>query len=185
MKPHRYGICLISRDAALRADVSAVLDRLNHWLGHETPLASQHWPDAHLDSLYRQVAGQAEAYLRQQAGEGAMALELLAFDDLAQAHAALPSACPCDHVLLDTRHLPQQPAHDPLHALLDAQPQARRSPSSAVLLCDPQHLQHWHCYRISEQQTSLVETPCAAFFLLEALRAQGHTHLSDGASSSR
>lgn len=34
MKPHRYGICLISRDPALRADVSAVLDRLNHWLGH-------------------------------------------------------------------------------------------------------------------------------------------------------
>lgn len=143
MKPHRYGICLISRDPALRADVSAVLDRLNHWLGHETPLASQHWPDAHLDSLYRQVAGQAEAYLRQQAGEGALALELLAFDDLAQAHAALPSACPCDHVLLDTRHLSQQPAHDPLHALLDTQPEARRSPSSAVLLCDPQHLQHW------------------------------------------
>lgn len=42
-----------------------------------------------------------------------------------------------------------------------------------------------HYYRISEQQTSLVETPCATFFLLEALRAQGHTCISDGASSSR
>ena len=73
MKPHRYGICLISRDPALRADVSAVLDRLNHWLGHETPHASQHWPDAQLQSLYRQVAGQAEAYLRQQAKPGALA----------------------------------------------------------------------------------------------------------------
>lgn len=143
MKPHRYGICLISRDRALRADVSAVLDRLNHWLGHETPHASQHWPDAQLQSLYRQVAGQAEAYLRQQAKPGALALQLLAFDDLAQAQAALATACPCDHVLLDTRDLQAQPEHDPLGALLDTQPEARRSPSSAVLLCDAQHLQHW------------------------------------------
>ena len=33
MKPHRYGICLISRDPALRADVSAVLDRLPRFGG--------------------------------------------------------------------------------------------------------------------------------------------------------
>lgn len=136
MKPHRYGICLISRDPALRADVSAVLDRLNHWLGHETPHASQHWPDAQLQSLYRQVAGQAEAYLRQQAKPGALALQLLAFDDLAQAQAALATACPCDHVLLDTRDLQAQPEHDPLGALLDTQPEALPHDNRAQSIAD-------------------------------------------------
>ncbi|MDO7903250.1 glucuronyl hydrolase [Pseudomonas sp. K13] len=37
-----------------------------------------------------------------------------------------------------------------------------------------------HSYRIGPQQTHLVETPCATFFLIEALRAQGQVLAGDG-----
>lgn len=67
MKQQTVGICLVSGDSALRDDVQAVLDRLNHWLGHETPAASQSWPDNDPQCLYRQVAEQAQAYVREHA----------------------------------------------------------------------------------------------------------------------
>ncbi|QKL04808.1 glucuronyl hydrolase [Pseudomonas sp. NY5710] len=37
-----------------------------------------------------------------------------------------------------------------------------------------------HRYRLDAQRTSLVETPCATFFLVEALRAQGQVLAGDG-----
>ncbi|MCU1730469.1 MULTISPECIES: decarboxylase [unclassified Pseudomonas] len=144
MKPRTVGICLISRNRALQEDVQAVLDRLNHWLGHETSLYSQHWPDSNSQCLYRQVAGQAEAYVRLHAQGHDLYLDLRVFDSAADASLALATASSeSDYVLFDTRHLHAQPDSDPLVELLDAQPEAKRSPSSALLLCDEEHLQHW------------------------------------------
>lgn len=144
MKPRIVGICLVSRNRALQEDVQAVLDRLNHWLGHETSLYSQHWPDSDSQCLYRQVAGQAEAYVREHAQGHDLYLDLRVFDTAADASVALATASSeSDYVLFDTRHLHAQPDSDPLVELLDAQPEAKRSPSSALLLCDEKHLQHW------------------------------------------
>lgn len=144
MKPRTVGICLVSRDSALQEDVQAVLDRLNHWLGHETAIASQHWPDSDSRCLYRQVAGQAEAYVREHADNHGLYLDLRCFEDAAEAREALASAdSESDYVLFDTRQLAEQPDSDPLVELLAAQPEAKRSPSSALLLCDEEHLQHW------------------------------------------
>ncbi|WP_240160541.1 hypothetical protein [Pseudomonas bharatica] len=144
MKPRTVGICLVSRDSTLQEDVQAVLDRLNHWLGHETAIASLHWPDSDSRCLYRQVAGQAEAYVREHAGNHHLYLDMRCFDDAAAAREALASAdSESDYVLFDTRHLADQPESDPLVELLAAQPEAKRSPSSALLLCNEEHLQHW------------------------------------------
>ncbi|HDS1736119.1 thiamine pyrophosphate-binding protein [Pseudomonas sp. BP8] len=143
---HRtVGICLVSRDSALREDVHAVLERLNHWLGHETPRHSQHWPDNDRQCLYRQVAEQAQAYVRAHAKGHALYLDLQLFGDADAARSALAAAdtSDSDYVLFDTRQLDQQPDHDPLVELLAAQPQAKRSPSSALLLCSQDDLGHW------------------------------------------
>lgn len=145
MKQQTVGICLVSGDSALRDDVQAVLDRLNHWLGHETPAASQSWPDNDPQCLYRQVAEQAQAYVREHAESHGLYLDLQVFGNAEAARSALHSehASDSDYVLFDTRQLAPQPASDPLLELLAAQPQAKRSPSSALLLCNADDLGHW------------------------------------------
>lgn len=144
MKPRSVGICLVSRDADLQQDVQAVLDRLNHWLGHETPAPFQPWPSDDPQCLYRQVAAQAKAYVADHAAQHHLHLSMQVFDDAQQAQAALAADVhDSDYVLFDARDLPEPVEHDPLVALLAAQPAAKRSPSSALLLCTEQTLQHW------------------------------------------
>lgn len=145
MKQQTVGICLVSGDSALRDDVQAVLDRLNHWLGHETPAASQSCPDNDPQCLYRQVAEQAQAYVREHAESHGLYLDLQVFGNAEAARSALHSehASDSDYVLFDTRQLAPQPASDPLLELLAAQPHAKRSPSSALLLCNADDLGHW------------------------------------------
>ena len=89
MKQQTVGICLVSGDSALRDDVQAVLDRLNHWLGHETPAASQSWPDNDPQCLYRQVAEQAQAYVREHAESHGLYLDLQVFGNAEAARSAL------------------------------------------------------------------------------------------------
>lgn len=144
MTPRTVGICLVSRDRALQEDVQAVLDRLNHWLGHETSLLNQHWPDSDPRCLYRQVAGQAEAYVREHTRGQQLYLDLQVFADAEDARQALVSAdSDSDYVLFDSRHLDALPDADPLVELLAAQPEAKRSPASALLLCAEAQLSHW------------------------------------------
>ncbi|MFS0825777.1 decarboxylase [Pseudomonas phoenicis] len=144
MNPRSVGICLVSRDRQLHAEVQQVLDRLNHWLGHETPTPPCPWPDVDPQGLYRQVAAQAQAYIRGHARDHALHLVLQVFDDAPSAQAALAiDSHDSDYVLFDARDQAQPSVCDPLVALLAAQPAAKRSPSSALLLCDEQSLPHW------------------------------------------
>lgn len=168
-KPSRQiGVCLISQDRQLQKELEQVVRQINCWLcrqGRFDGLA--------LQKPFQQILVQARQYLRAQGSRETYQLVLQCFPSRQLARRNLQqSTLTTEYFLADSRAADFDNGADPFAELLSIQPQARLSPSSAVLFCDQARLADCPS---SQQRRIFSRQPIHAHWRLPALRLSSCT----------